>query len=162
MDSASHSVVSPSSRISVVWKHFSFEKDDSGKLVKGARATCKLCMQKVAHSGGTTNLKNHLRTKHRSTYDELFEINLSETQSTLETFIRPAVKKFPPHSPPAFQLTDAIADFIARDLRPVSVVDGDGFLQLMQLAEPRFVVPCRKTMMSVIDRKYTALKRTVH
>ena len=31
----------------------------------------------------------------------------------------------------------------------------------MQLAEPRFVVPCKKAMMSVIDRKYTALKRTV-
>ena len=87
---------------------------------------------------------------------------MSETQSTLETFVRPAVKKFPPHSTPAVQLTDAIADFIARDIRPVSVVDGDRFLQVMQLAEPRFVVPCRKTMMSVIDRKYTVLKRTVH
>ena len=41
------------------------------------------------------------------------------------------------------------------------MVDGDGFLQLMQLAESCFVVPCRKTMMSVIDRKYAALKRTV-
>ena len=67
MDFASHSVVSPSSRISVVWKHFGFEKDDRGKLVKGAWATCKLCMQKVAHGSGTTNLKNHVRTKHRST-----------------------------------------------------------------------------------------------
>ena len=112
MDSASHSIVSPSSRISVVWKHFGFEKDNSGKLVNRARATCKLCMQKVAHGGGTTNLKNHLRTKHHSTYDELFDSNLSETQSTLETFVRPAVKKFPPHSTPAVYLTDAIADFV--------------------------------------------------
>ena len=62
IDSASHSVISPFSHISMVWKHFGFEKDNSEKLVKGAWATCKLCMQKIAHGSGTTNLKNHLRT----------------------------------------------------------------------------------------------------
>ena len=54
-----------------------------------------------------------------------------------------------------------MADFIVRDLRPVSVVDGIGFLQLMQTAEPRYVVPCRRTMMSTIDTKYRILKRAV-
>jgi len=68
------------------------------------------------------------------------------------------VKKLPPHSTHAAQLTDAVADFIVRDLRPVRVVDGEGFFQL---AEPQFVVPCRKTIMNVIDRKYTEVKRTV-
>jgi len=41
----------------------------------------------------------------------------------------------------AKKLTTAIAEFIARDLRPISVVDGTGFLNLMQIAEPRYVVP---------------------
>ena len=36
--------------------------------LKGSRASCTLCRQKVAHGGGTTSLKNHLRTKHCSTY----------------------------------------------------------------------------------------------
>ena len=43
-------------------------------------------------------MKIHLHTKHRSTYDELFASN-SETQSSLETFVRSAeVKKVPSHS----------------------------------------------------------------
>jgi len=161
--SASPSVVSPSSRTSAVWKYFGFMKDDHGKLVKDSRAICKLCGQKVAHGGGTTNLKNHLRAKHRAIYNEVVASNSSEReQRSLDAFVRPAdVKRLPPHSTRAVQLTDALADFIARDLRPVSVVDGDGFLQLMQVAEPRFVVPCRKTIMSVIDRKYIEVKRTV-
>ena len=36
--------------------------------LKGSRAICTLCRQKVAHGGGTTNLKNHLRTKYRLMY----------------------------------------------------------------------------------------------
>ena len=57
-----------------------------------------LCRQKVAHGGGTMNLRNLLRTKHHSMYDELFASN-SVTQSSLETFVRSTeVKKVPPHS----------------------------------------------------------------
>ena len=55
-------VISPFSSTSVVWKHFGFAKDDSGKLLKDSRAICKLCSQKVANGGGT--FKNHLRMKH--------------------------------------------------------------------------------------------------
>lgn len=122
--SLSSSVVSPASRTSAVWKYFGFAKDGARKLVKDSCAICKQCGQKVAHGGGTTNLKKHLRSKHRLTYDELF------TTTVLEK----AVKKLPPHSDRTVQLTDAVADFIAHDLRPVSVVDGDGFLQLLSLA----------------------------
>ena len=43
----------------------------------------------------------------------------------------------------------------------MSVVDGYGFLSLMDVAEPRFVVPCRRTVMNLIDRKYCELKRSV-
>ena len=30
-------------------------------------------------------------------------------------------------------LTEAVTDFIAKDMRPVSTVDGEGFLNLLQL-----------------------------
>ena len=157
------SVVSPPSKTSAVWQHFGFAKDDHGKLINDSRVICKLCGQKVAHGGGTTNLRNHLCTKHRPTYNELVAGSSTEReQSSLDEFVRPTqVKRLPPYSTRAAQLTDAVADFIVRDLRPVSVVDGEGFLQLMEIAEPQFVVPCRKTIMNVIDRKYTEVKRTV-
>ena len=58
--------------------NFGFEKD---KLLKGSGTTCRLCKQKVAHGGGTTNLKN----KVNKAYNKLFAISLSETQSSLDT-----------------------------------------------------------------------------
>ena len=47
-----------------------------------------------------------------------------------------SVKKLPHSSTRAVELTDALLEFIAQDLRPVSVVDGHGFLNLMENAEP--------------------------
>ena len=53
-------------------------------------------------------------------------------------------------------LTQAVAEFIAKDLRPIAVVDGVGFLNRMHLAEPRYVVPCQATM---TDKMYTDVKK---
>ena len=87
----------------------------------------------------------------------------SETsQSSLMDFTVPAVKKLPSSTSLATKLTNGVAEFITRDLRPVSVVDGVGFLHLMELAEPRYSIPCRRTMMGVIDSKYVEAKRCIH
>ena len=66
-------------RIPVVyWKHFSFTKYDSRKMLKGSSGTCKLiCIkkQKVSHGWGTSNCK----TISNKVNDESFGRNLSET-----------------------------------------------------------------------------------
>ena len=58
-------------------------------------------------------------------------------------------------------LMEAIADFISKDMRPVSVVDGEGYLNLMHVVEPRYTMPCRKTVRSLIDQKYHELKERI-
>ena len=40
-------------------------------------------------------------------------------------------------------LTKTVADFIAKDMRPVNVVDGQGLLNLIHSVEPRYTVACR-------------------
>ena len=71
------------------------------------------------------------------------------------------VEKLPPNSARAKTLTEFVAEFIVRDLRPVSTVDGDGFLNLMEVAEPRYVVPCCHTMDAVIEKMYCRTKQIV-
>ena len=44
---------------------------------------------------------------------------------------------------PALAITKAIADFILLDGHPASIVEGEGFQQLLKLAEPRYVCPSR-------------------
>ena len=146
---------------SAVWKYFGVEKNMSGAAERDKHVTCKLCAQKVAHGGGMTNLKNHLRTNHRKEYNELYESDLN-LSTTMDSFVRSSgVKRLPQNSARALELTNTVVEFISRDLRPVSVVDRAGFLNLMDVAEPRFVVPCRRTVMNHIDRKYYEMKRAV-
>ena len=51
----------------------------------------------------------------------------------------------------AVELTNAVVEFVARDLRLVSVVDGCGFLNLMEVAEPRYTVPCQRITINLIE-----------
>ena len=158
-------IFTPTNRSAAVWKYFGFKKDSSGKLLKDDRAICKQCRQAVAHGGGTTNLRNHLRVNHPALYEELCSPSESNSskQDTMDRFLHsfPSVGKLSSNSQRARMLSDAIVEFIARDMRPVSVVDGIGFLNLMHVAEPRYTTPCRKTTMELIGRKYTDLKREI-
>jgi len=84
---------------SVVWKYFGVEKNSSGAAERDKHVTCKLCAQKVAHGSGTTNLKNHLRTNHRKKFDQLFENDLLNPPTTMDSFVRSSgVKKLPHNS----------------------------------------------------------------
>ena len=68
-----HDVTTPLSNKAPVWKYFGFHKDENtGKLLIKNQAVCKLCLSKVAQSGGTTNLPNHLRSHHCEEYNSVF------------------------------------------------------------------------------------------
>ena len=126
-------IVSPANRSSSVWKHFGLIKGSTGKLDK-TKAVCKLCDQKISTGDRMTNLKNHLKSRHASEYGALY--SAQERQPSLDGFVSPDVKKWGSHSLQARKVTDAVAQFIVSDIRPVNVVDGLGFLNLMEVAQP--------------------------
>ena len=89
----------------------------------------------MSHSGGTTNLKNHLRLHHRSEYRQLFsDEKEDEGQQRMDRFCTSsAIEKLPSKSARVQELTTVIAEFVTCDLRPVSTIDSKGFLHLMRL-----------------------------
>ena len=56
------------------------------------------------------------------------------------------------NSPPHMRLTRAVVDWILLDGIPVSELDGEGFIQLMGIADPRYVVPSRTYIQHVCFR----------
>ena len=50
---------------------------------------------------------------------------------------------------------------IARDICPISIVDDPGFLNLLKVAEPRYAVPCRSTVLRNLSDLYTEEKRRI-
>ena len=85
-----------------------------------------MCDLHLTDGGGTTNLQSHLQAKHPEEYKCYTNHNDSSSkQISLENMFQ----KCSPQR--AAAITDKIAEFIAKDLRPLSVVDGNGFKQLM-------------------------------
>ena len=60
-----------------------------GKITK-EKAVCELCPKSVAHSSGTTNLRNHLLAWHKNEYDEMFGEKHPQVQPMLTEFVRPS------------------------------------------------------------------------
>ncbi len=50
-------------------------------------------------------------------------------------------------------------DFIALDMRPVSIVSGEGFTQPVELLEPGYCMPKCDTVMHAITSKYNNTKK---
>ena len=123
---------------SPVWEHFVVRED--GRIV------CNLCNNDFANGGGTSNLQKHLRGKHTEEAKKWFgEIESDGKKQTLiSTF---GVSR---NCPPAHEkrITELIAEMVARDLRPLSMVEGEGFKQLRQI-ELNYKVPSRPHIKSI-------------
>ena len=112
-----------------VWNYFTKDKERK-------KAKCQLCSKELAFHSGTTNLRDHLMNRHSGTYKN--EGGKNEKQGTLlQTFARPRHCS----EARAKEITDRIANFIVHDMRPIRVVEGQGFVQLLSYLEPGYKVP---------------------
>ena len=153
--------VTPKNRTSIVWQYFGFPKGQK----EGKKAYCKICKTGVVHAGGTTNLRNHLHMWHRLIHDELYKdsaaVAEATSSSTLDDFVSKRVIPLPQSSEKVKKLTCAVCDMIARDIRPISIVNDTGFLNLLKEAEPQYIVPYRTTITRNLNELYTSEKRRI-
>ena len=111
----------------------------SKRSKEGKKAYCKICKTGVVHTGGTTNLKNHLYTWHRLIHDGLYQESTTVVERTLPSTLDDFVKRvtpLPQSSEKAKKLTHAICEMIVRDIRLISIVNDIGFLNLLREAGP--------------------------
>ena len=59
---------------------------------------------------------------------------------------------------PATTITKRIAEFVVQDLRPISVIDGQGFTRLLNYLEPGYKVPSRPHVTSICHKMFDSLK----
>ena len=69
---------------------------------------------------------------------------------TLEYFATAAHAKISLSSKRGHKITRLLAGSITKDLRPVAVVEGEGFKLPTRTLDPGYIVPSRKPMMMVL------------
>ena len=102
------------------------------------------------HAMQNCPLLSHLQAKHPEQYKRLTDS--TDSSSSKQTTLTGVLRKCSAQR--ASTITDLIAEFVARHLRPLSVVDGDGFKQLMGYIEPGYKVPSRTHVTSICRKKY--------
>ena len=148
---------------SEVWSYFGFPgaDDGSGRILTKTRAICRLCTEDQPYKNNTSNLFYHLERHHKDVYAKLKK-SASTSKESQQSSIAESFAASSPLSDSSVrhkQLVDAVGSFIVQDLRPINVVEGKGFRQLMKVAEPRFKLPSRTYFSkSVIPAKYATAK----
>lgn len=131
----------PSHLKSDVWQHFGFSEDTEG-VVDKSHTVCKVCSAKFKYFGNTTNIKKHI-TRFHSELEKQHSLPITNTPGYIQRTLD-QVAKLPPNSEKAKRITRSVAGFIAKDLRPYSVVENQGFRTMLQVLEPRYTLPLRR------------------
>ena len=137
---------------SIVWKYFEQKTEKDKKVTE-----CQLCKTVLAYHGGTTAMRTHLTHKHPSVS---LNSQLSagshvkaQVQATLSHSWGALQKKALPKSK-SEEITRNIALMCATDVRPLSIVEGNGFRRLLYSLNPKYKVPCRNTIAKYIHKIY--------
>ncbi|XP_022162406.1 zinc finger BED domain-containing protein 1-like [Myzus persicae] len=125
-----------------VWTQFGFKIDDNGLTLNKKQVHCRVCNSVIAYSDNTTNLKSHLQT---------CTSTKSSLSSGIQTYFKVYTSKLSVKSDRSKELTKGLMTFVIKDLKPISIVDGEGFREFMHIAVPEYIVPCRMTITRQID-----------
>lgn len=128
-----------------VWEHY--ELVEGGKKVK-----CLLCNppKEIAYHGGTTNLREHLASQHPLDYKK---------DAAKQTSLLDFSKRSRCSEARAKQITELITDMVILDMRPLRLVEGAGFLQLMNYLEPAYKVPSAMHISTLVRHKHEAARQ---
>lgn len=106
-------------------------------------AICWICRVDIPFKNNTTNLFSHLEWHHKDVHAKArWYSATSSKQPTLQeslTALQPLSTPSARHK----QLVAAIGNFIAKDMRLITVAEGEGFCEYLQVADPHFKLPSR-------------------
>ena len=166
---------------SPVWEYFNVAEDNKF-------AECNECADMVSRGGrsarnfNTTNLVNHLKSKHQSIYREFLELKNKKDKERQEsrnvrvqqggfTGLRQLSlqstkllnKQWDINDTRAKAVHQRLGEMIALDYQPMSIVEDMGFRRFVNILEPKYNLPSRKYITeTVIHKIYTGIKEELH
>ena len=102
-------------------------------------------------SGSTSSMKNHATSQHAKFWNEILDEEESKKakQPTIDNFVKSESKKverYPVNSIKRKTLNRKLVKFIAKDMRPVSIVRNSGFQEFVRELDPKYVLPTTVTI----------------
>ena len=134
--SNSQSDVFSTHKVLDIWKYFT-------KMADKKKAICSICKKALAYSGSTRNLREHLSSRHSL---QNFSAGSCKTTTGNKaiTSLDGFVKSSKCTEARAKEITHRVSQMIVQDLRPIRIVECEGFQNLLNYLEPGYTLPSRK------------------
>ena len=136
-----------------VWNYFQYSKKTDGTEDRGV-VKCNLCGYEIVNKSSTTNMGHHITNKHgilnsaNNIPDPTpgTETNSKPIKTIPNMFIKESIRPYDRNGNRSKTMDKYVARWIIKDLQPLSAVEGEGFVELMGYADPRYKVPVRKSL----------------
>ena len=136
--------------------------------IDASKPTCRKCRKVVSRACRGSSTAKSKSWGNGSLWAHLKLCSPSESSSTSSTTQLSIQETFSRNTPlqkgsvKAKAITNAIGKMVAIDLRPYSVVENEGFRELMRVLEPRYSVVSRKELTNVVVPEiYTDLEAKI-
>ncbi|XP_053713114.1 zinc finger BED domain-containing protein 6-like isoform X2 [Synchiropus splendidus] len=166
---AATSVPASRAKTSKVWDHFTLNSSKT-------RITCSVCKMDLAYHGSTTTMREHLKRKHfgyleeslcakksnSTNYGFLLERQpctpqqvAAHTDHALDGFVQMAPLC---STETAERCTDSILHMIVKDMRPLSMVEDEGFQEMIKVFNPNYSLPSKDSFKEMMESEYEGRK----
>ncbi|XP_037629812.1 E3 SUMO-protein ligase ZBED1-like [Sebastes umbrosus] len=158
-------IMTPKHLRSSVWKHFGFYTID-GKVANKDKAVCRLCAKQLSYSTTTTNLRTHLLACHPSEAAQAPQTSGAKSSVQARLTAYDSASALSASAGPMSEarknaITDKIARFICKDMRPIDIVSGEGFQDLIMELEPQYKIPSHTTISKHIVQLYDTTRENI-
>ncbi|KAI7801081.1 putative zinc finger BED domain-containing protein 1-like, partial [Triplophysa rosa] len=138
-------LLTPKDLKSAVWRFFGFWSV-KGYIIDKTNVIFKLCKKPLLYHSTTSNLTTHMQSCHPEEFSrECHDEGPALKQSSVTSFYTTNTTQ-PLPSAKQEEITQKLTEFICKDMRPISIVDGEGFQNFVRALNPRYNFPSRGTM----------------
>ena len=155
------------SNASTCWSFFHFKQHPDKDIPDLKKVYCNLCGAVLNYNQSTSTLNRHVTSSHEAAYEEELKKSEVPQSGTIDQFLSAKStsskkkNKWPYSSPRYIEATKLLTKWVCKNSRPISIVEDEGFLELLDYLCPEYKVPTHTTISNYIKAEYKVMKQDV-